>query len=291
MTYWPILEHRPHFKSLSKSTPLKYLATSLSQAIFRPLMNDHHTQPLHHSWVQTQDGSWTLFSERFQEACHSTTGAETETDLHYIKGCSILDLESPSILEVGFGLGVGFLTTYRTLLDSNKSWSFLSLEIDRDLVEWFRLENVNHPFLSKLKWEGNLLKAQNDQVTLIILVGDARKVLPAFLEDSSFSWNAIYQDAFSPKKNPSLWTKEWFELLKKFSTHDVKLSTYSASSSIRKSLLEAGWTLSKGEKFGPKRTSTRASLTGFTDPEILLHLERSPVSALTDDNIQEFLHN
>lgn len=69
------------------------------------------------------------------------------------------------------------------------------------------------------------------------------------------------------------------------------LSTYSASSSIRKSLTEAGWILKRGDKFGPKRSSTRAYLRGETDPEILLHLERSPVAALTDDNADAFLQN
>ena len=81
----------------------------------------------------------------------------------------------------------------------------------------------------------------------------------------------------------------WFEVLKGSSHPEVTLSTYSASSSIRKSLLESGWNIQKGEKFGPKRTSTRASLTLPTDPEILLQLERSPVTALSDLHIEEFL--
>lgn len=246
--------------------------------------------PLNHSWVETGDGSWTLFSERFQEACHSTTGAKTETILHYIEGSKIKEKNPLSILEVGFGLGVGFLTTYETLKDSSTHWSFLSLEIDEELVEWFRLQHVSHPFLSLLRWEEvqglKFLKAQTEKISLTILVGDARKTLPEYSKLFSASWNAIYQDAFSPKKNPTLWTKEWFELLKQYSLPEVNLSTYSASSSIRKSLHEAGWKLFKGEKFGPKRTSTRAALKGISDPEILLHLERSPTPALTDSNTQ-----
>jgi tRNA U34 5-methylaminomethyl-2-thiouridine-forming methyltransferase MnmC len=102
------------------------------------------------------------------------------------------------------------------------------------------------------------------------------------MADQSYRFHAIYQDAFSPKKNPTLWTKEWFSFLRSISTEDVILSTYSASTSIRKSLHEAGWKIQQGEKFGRKRTSTRATLNGETSAEILLQLERSSVDALTD---------
>lgn len=243
------------------------------------------TLPPNHSWVETEDGSKTLYSERFQEACHSTTGAKSETILHYIEGCKILEksqVHSPlTILEVGFGLGIGFLTTLEKY-PSDKKFHFISLEIDRELLDWFR---VNHKHLN-LTWEGNLLQGKSGNFELTIIQGDARIELPKFLSNNEVKFHAIYQDAFSPKRNPVLWTKEWFTLLKDHSAQDVTLSTYSASSSIRKSLIETGWKLFKGAKFGPKRTSTRAELLGASDPDILLQLERSPVAALTDENIQ-----
>jgi tRNA U34 5-methylaminomethyl-2-thiouridine-forming methyltransferase MnmC len=255
------------------------------------------TLPPNHQWVETSDGSRTLFSEAFQEACHSTSGAREETQLHYVKGCQIEkkleDHNRLSILEVGFGLGIGFLETYNTLQTQKSPWSFLSLELDRELLEWFRLENLEHPFLRYLKWTPcgsfSLLEASSGPVSLRILCGDARKTLPEYANLLDVKWNAIYQDAFSPKRNPVLWTQEWFKLLKQHSLPEVTLSTYSASTSIRKSLLKAGWSLHKGEKFGPKRTSTRATLQGESDAEILQHLERSPVSALTDESIKSML--
>lgn len=249
--------------------------------------------PPNHRWVETSDGSLTLFSEVFQETCHSPTGAREETLLHYVNGCHIEEkinsAEPLSILEVGFGLGVGFITTYDVLLETKKKWSFLSLELDEHLLEWFRQESHAHPFLSKLQWktenEIKMLCAQDEYIDLTILCGDARLNLPKYCELHHPSWNAIYQDAFSPKKNPTLWSVEWFDLLKSYSNHDVLLSTYSASDSIRKSLTEAGWKLHKGEKFGKKRTSTRATLEGTTDPDILLILDRSPVKAFRDATI------
>jgi tRNA U34 5-methylaminomethyl-2-thiouridine-forming methyltransferase MnmC len=241
--------------------------------------------PPRHHLVETGDGTFTLFSEAFQEACHSPTGAKSETILHYVEGCKILSKINSHdplvILEVGFGLGMGFETTLEKI-PTDKKLHFISMEIDRDLLEWYR---ENHPEF-KLEWNENILSAKCDHFELTIIQGDARSALPAFLEKNPVRWHAIYQDAFSPKRNPFLWTKEWFNLLRTHSHEDVILSTYSASSSIRKSLHETGWGVQKGEKFGPKRSSTRAMLNVPTDPEILRDMERSPASALNDFNIK-----
>ena len=251
-------------------------------------MSEQLPLPPGHTLVTTEDGSITLFSEAFQEACHSATGAKTETILHYIEGCKILEKtksHSPLIiLEVGFGLGVGFLTTLEKI-PADKKWHFISMELDRNLLQWFC---DHHPEL-KLEWNDNILETTFENFKLTIIQGDARKKLPDYFKNHPQKVHAIYQDAFSPKRNPTLWTKEWFELLKNYSHPDVILSTYSASGSIRKSLHETGWGLHKGEKFGAKRTSTRAFLNRPSDPEILLQMERSPATALTDLQISELL--
>jgi tRNA U34 5-methylaminomethyl-2-thiouridine-forming methyltransferase MnmC len=245
--------------------------------------------PPKHRWVDTEDGSRTLFSEAFQEACHSTSGAREETLLHYVEGCQIKNKSPLTILEVGFGLGIGFLTTFDSLSNEDKRWDFLSLELDEDLLEWFRLENVNHPFLKELKWinvgDVKTLQCSNEKINLIILCGDARKTLASFLATVPMKWNAIYQDAFSPQKNPTLWTTEWFAFLKSHSTADVILSTYSSNSPVRKSLLEAGWIIQKGKTFGAKRSCTRALLQGESDPDILVQLKNTSTPALRDDKI------
>lgn len=241
--------------------------------------------PKGHTLVLTEDGSHTFFSEAFQEACHSTAGAKEETILHYINGCKVLEkseTHSPLVIfEVGFGLGIGFLTT-KEKIPSDKRWHFISMEIDKDLLEWF-IEQ--HPELM-LKWSGNILEGEMGNIKLTIIQGDGRIEVPKYLKENPVAIHAIYQDAFSPKKNPTLWTKEWFTLLKNYSHPEVILSTYSASSSIRKSLHETGWGVQKGDRFGQKRTSTRAVLSLPTDPEILESLGRSPVLAFTDKDMK-----
>lgn len=243
--------------------------------------------PPHHRIEATLDGSSTLFSERFQESCHSNSGARAETLLHYVEGCQVNRKKNILILEVGFGLGLGFLTTLEVL---KNDFHFVSLEIDRELIEWFRTEHLDHPLLRRLTWvTPTRLELITPTLTLKILVGDARLTLKNYIYESNPQWDAIYQDAFSLKKNPTLWTQEWFELLKKSSAPDALISTYASGESIRKAMIAAGWKLTKGPGFGKKRSSTRASLEGETHPEILQQLKFSPVPALRDDNIEEIL--
>jgi hypothetical protein len=53
-------------------------------------------------------------------------------------------------------------------------------------------------------------------------------------------------------------------------------------------MVEAGFKLSPGVKFGQKRSSTRAKLEGESDQDILDHLSRSPVLALYDKDCDTY---
>jgi len=246
------------------------------------MINKSHI-PSGHKEILTEDGSLTLFSEAFNETCHSTSGAVSETILHYLKGCEIEEKikirNELNILEVGFGTGIGFLETYKLSQNYPCKVNFTSLEIDENLIIYFFEKN-------KLNYtkEENFYAYKNDQISLSIFYGNARSSIKKITK----KFDAIYQDAFSPKKNAELWTTEWFITLKEKAYDDCLMSTYSSSSSIRKSMISAGWKLYKGEKFGPKRSSTRARLNGTTEIDILEQLQRSPAVEITDENFKAY---
>lgn len=241
-----------------------------------------------HKKVITDDGSLSYFSLVYDELCHSKCGAKEETHTHYIKGCDIqnkINLNHKlNILEVGFGTGLGFMETKRLFKGHKSKLHFVSLEIDPELIDIFELEQ-------KIRFKKNESSYiyQHDNITLEIYLGDARRTILELQQKYKKSFDAIYQDAFSPRKNPTLWSVEWFEALKFLAKDDCILSTYSASSSIRKSMLKAGWSLKRGERFKEKRSSTRADLSGVSDELITQKLSRSPVSALTDKNIAQYV--
>lgn len=232
--------------------------------------------------IETEDGSSTVYSPLYDESCHSTFGAIAETKLHYIEGCKIAKRERPVILEVGFGTGLGFIETSRSKTDY---FTFISLEIDSNMIE---IAKNNYQELKGLKLSNSVYTLKTKNFELIILLGDARFTLSKFINENSYQINCIYQDAFSPKRNSTLWTYEWFKLLKDNSHEDCIMSTYSSSSSIRKSMIAAGWLLYPGESFGPKRASTRARLSGETHQDIIDKLDRSPVEMLTDFNAKDY---
>lgn len=242
--------------------------------------------------LETEDKTKTLWSEYFDEACHNLSGAYDETIHNYISGCKITEQLSRNkeihVLDVGFGLGIGLKAFIDTLvMHSNqlvsKNLSYTSIELDEDLYLW----SMNHTFpgikLNKMSnvYSGIIQINSTTPLLVNIFIGDGRKTLPdAFSTLPKFS--AIFQDAFSPKKNPALWSVEWFTFLKIASAPEVYLSTYSSSVSIRKSLIVAGWIIENGKGFGQKRTMTKARLFGTVDPLLQAELSRSPAIELRD---------
>lgn len=212
-----------------------------------------------YTWQETEDGSKTLYSHFFSEACHSTSGAKEETLFNYWQGCQIAERAnqySPfTILEIGFGPGIGLETTVEEWqkLNSPSKLHFLSVELDKALVEAFLPEAK----VDIRPW-GEIHTIQKSEYTATVLVGDATKTLPPYLEEFPVKWHAIYQDAFSPKRNPALWTVEWFELLLAGADPKAVMSTYSASHSVLDAMESAGWKTEKVKGFGRKRASTRA---------------------------------
>lgn len=223
--------------------------------------------------VETEDGSSTLWSEKFDEHCHSLEGATAETKFLYVHGLQIAEKAqrySPlNILEVGYGLGRGLEVTLKLFQtqwpqgrppqEEEKRPNFFSLEQDPALVEWGPLHP--HP-LQRSTWRGiPCYQALFDHARVVVLIGDARRTAKA-LTSTDLRFHAFYQDPFSPKKNPELWTEEWFTQLRLLSDSHGHLATFSASPCVHRALERSGWTVIKRPGFGSKRASTQAVLNG-----------------------------
>lgn len=226
--------------------------------------------------IRTEDGSNSLFSKAFNEGCHSTHGAATETKYVYIDGCEVVSKKTKCIFEVGFATGLGFIETKKVMDD----FLFYSVELDEELVLWAQRENKIFDSFEKV---GNTYVGVKGNSKAVILIGDARETIKNYSFEMPFG--AIYQDAFSPKRNPTLWTKEWFEDLKDLSSKEVILSTYSASSRVKKALFSAGWIVEEREGFAFKRSSTRGFLKGKHSDQLLKKLENPKVLPYTDSEI------
>jgi len=226
--------------------------------------------------IVTDDQTLTLKSEYFDEACHSLGGAQAETIHNYIQPCQIISKaqsqEKLVILEIGLGLGTGYKTTIESLSpESQAKIHYMAVELDEGLIgiasELNPHGNDHYPELKDLN-NPNYMSTKNGH-KLQVLVGDASEQLNLWRDKNPhFKVDAIYQDPFSPKRNPDLWTLKWFELLYSLTHHGTIMSTYSASQSARKNMMEAGFKIHPFKGFSSKRQGTLALVIGENDPEL-----------------------
>ena len=207
--------------------------------------------------MPTEDGSVALFSEEFKESYHSTHDGALHESLnkHVIPAFSFQkDKKELTILDICFGLGYNSLATIHYIKKENLKTKvhILSPEFDKELIE--SLSTFEYPK------EFNNLKDiiielshnfyyEDEQFKIEILLGDARVSIPQIKQKIDI----IYQDAFSPKRNPLLWTKEYFADIKALCKKDTILTTYSIAIAVRMGLYENGFNIfiSKGDRVRP----------------------------------------
>lgn len=212
--------------------------------------------------VLTNDGSATLYNEMFDENYHSIScGALMESYEKHIKpvfGFKDHFGDKISILDVCFGLGYNAFGAMLLADTQNLCLDIISPEIDENIFA--RLKKLEYPtefmpilpILKELESKG---EAQYKDSTIKLLFGDLRKTLPQL--DKKF--DAVFQDPFSPKKNSSLWSVEYFsELFSKLNSFAI-LTTYSQASSVRLSMYEAGFNVYDLPLEKPIRSGTIAS--------------------------------
>ena len=254
--------------------------------------------------ITTDDGSQTVYSGVYDENCHSTSGAWQETIHNYVQGCNVVKkLETQdqvTIFEVGLGVAVGIYATletikaahptnYQTLLEK---LVFISTEIDKDFAIWALTESdfakAYYISLNDLQITDSEIRTSVEGVKLRVLIGDARETILTLEEGTLL--DCIYQDPFSPRKNPSLWTIEWFRNLRSLSYEKTIMSTYSAAAKIRKAMALAGFFILDRQGFGRKRSCTLAICDeNRSEKEIKLHnsLLNSKAIPLSDDQLTD----
>ncbi len=227
------------------------------KSLYNPSLREQKEQ------IITKDGTKTLYSKEFDECYHSTNdGALNESLNKHIIPASNLSLHKNSltILDICYGLGFNTLTTiyYYQKHRPNTKLHIISPELDEGLVkslkefeypkEFEGLKEIIQSVSSDLFYEDSSIRIE-------VLIGDAREMVKSIDKEIDI----IYQDAFSPKKNPALWTREWFLDLKSISSKDLILTTYSSATPVRLAMYESGFNIYTPPK-ADVRSGTIASL-------------------------------
>lgn len=233
--------------------------------------------------VETKDGSYTLYSKKFQEHYHSISdGALSESlNKHIIPTVNSISKPELKILDISFGLGYNsFATIYyiEQILKSDIEVKIYSPEIDLELIK--SLKDFNYPlefreYRELIQALSNDLEAKYRNFGITIFNEDAR----AYIERIDLEFDIVYQDAFSYSKTPRFWTLEYFQTLKQKMARESVLSTYSIATPVRVGLYRSGLKIYQNTL--SSKSSTIAStfkLSNFKEIDMELKIKNSPKS-------------
>ncbi|BFM40547.1 MnmC family methyltransferase [Synechocystis sp. LKSZ1] len=216
----------------------------------------------------TADGSFTFFSETFQEAFHSASGAQQEAEQKFVQACQLPALaqqrDSITLLDVCYGLG------YNTAAALTAIWSvnpqchihLVALEQDsevpRQALQYHLLQAWPQSIVQALTPLVETGRYQAPTLTAQVLWGDARQTLRPL---APLAADAIFLDPFSPPKCPQLWTVEFIQLLAQHLGPTGVLATYSCAASVRTALRLAGLCFGPTPQVGRRSPGTLAQWT------------------------------
>jgi len=212
---------------------------------------------------KTSDGSITLWDTAYKESMHSSSGAYQEAVLKHIYPSLLMNkLTKPLfILDVGFGLGYNILALLMELRERNylKPITIHSFEINRnysDYIDSIVFNDNRDQLYTLLKYAYKEGQYETKGISIKIHFGDARQSINAL---TNIIFDTVFQDPYSPSKNPELWTVQFFKLLYNIMSNDSILTTYSSAPQVRGALLSAGFIIGRGPSVGKKKEGTLAS--------------------------------
>ena len=229
--------------------------------------------------VVTADGSLTLRHPEHGEDYHSSIGAAFESENLYLGRSSFSDRlkqqnQPLQVLDVGLGLAYNAMTTLDRWYIAPQAGPLhmVSLEVNHDLVEvlvggkapWAKAWPKRwHNFTGSMRhkngqWSGQIQHPDGSLADWNILVGDAQVKEIELVGGRLFDF--IWQDPFSPAKNPGLWSSAWFSKLRQVSAPDAELLTYSVARAVKQGLEEGGWQWQKIPGHGHKRHWLKACI-------------------------------
>lgn len=217
------------------------------------------------SWKENQ----TPVSEQFGDIYFSPENGLEETKHVFIEGNNLTQRWSDpklrtsfSILELGFGTGLNFLTTWKEYSEHKNRFRlhYISIEkfplnkdeISKALSVFPELQKIQEEFLSS--YENlipgmNYFRFLNGRIHLTLYLGDVANALV----EISGKVDAIFLDGFAPSKNPDMWEESILIHLRRVSTTGTTFATFTVARMVRDSLTVCGFELEKRPGFGRKR--------------------------------------
>lgn len=211
--------------------------------------------------ILTEDGSHSLLQSELNETYHSIHGAIQESKHIFIEaGLETCKQHPVNILEIGFGTG---LNAFLTLLETELS----GLKVYYTAIELYPLSTasaslLNYPDLlapgkkdifyqlHTSPWQNHIQLTR--QFELYKIKDDYSSM------HLSGNFDLIFFDAFSPEKQPEMWTEERFSMIYSCCNPGAILTTYCSKGDVRRALQSAGFEVERIPGPPGKREMLRA---------------------------------
>ena len=245
--------------------------------------------------IQLKNGSWSVRSIAEGETFHPVVGPVAEAEALYVRQLRLADRAAgtgePFVLwDIGLGAAANVLTALRALRVTARRVEVVSFDHTLAPLE-FALSNATvlgyvEGFELAIQ---TLLEQRSVEFTQGPMTVSWRVVEGDFptlaAEAGATDWptpHGILFDAFSPARNPAMWTLPLFRRLRELASPDrpCALATYSRATLVRVTLLLAGWQVGVGHATGEKDETTVAAnrpdlIAEPLDREWLLRARRS----------------
>jgi tRNA U34 5-methylaminomethyl-2-thiouridine-forming methyltransferase MnmC len=196
-----------------------------------------------------RDGSFSLWSHRFQEGFHSARGALREAEETFLHPSQLARFQPGDrivVLEVCVGTG----SNLAVLLEACRSRGLR--------LEWTGLELDPRPLRLALAQAGFRAAWQRQTLAVLeqllqrgswqyagesrgrMLWGDARRTLLDLSGPGSVRLDLVWHDAFSPQRCPELWSVEFLSGLSQLLGADARWISYCSAAAVRQTLKLAG---------------------------------------------------
>lgn len=199
--------------------------------------------------VVTNDGTTSVFSVIFNEHYHSIHGARQESEHVFINAglmTKILSENPINILEIGFGTGLNTLLTAMKSKEYQQKINYTAIELYPLPNEIYKqlnfntiLEKQNEQELFEKIYQSNWNKKVDVHTFFHLekLQNDISNI------NSINNFDIIYYDAFSPEKQPELWSNLIFNKMYKALKLDGILVTYCAKGIVKRTLKSVGFSI------------------------------------------------
>lgn len=235
-------------------------------------MNKTTIKNLTNDDLQWKDG--TPVSPQFDDVYFSKDDGMAETDFVFLKGVGLDHMlraqtsktDCLTIAETGFGTGLNFLMTWQRFREINPCGRLLFISVEAYPLSEHALEtaHAHFPALTELsqnlrsRWPApspgfHLRHFDQGRVSLLLLFGDIKEILPKLDVTHCRGVDAWYLDGFAPSKNPDMWHDDVFKAMADKSAVGAKLATFTAAGFVRRGLQAQGFHMQKTDGFGRKR--------------------------------------